>query len=174
MMDKRPHYVLGFMFNINLTEVALIRKNRPAWQCGKLNGIGGHIEPGEDPATAMCREFTEEAGLDTGYLHWSLRLIMRDESRDGFVVYVYRYIKPVPHLTPYLTTTTDETVKIVKTARISRHECISNIPWMLNLLADLEPAGRSPYKIEAVVGGSGDLEASDGSMQREDGRERND
>ena len=36
-------YVVGFMLSIDGEDVALIRKERPAWQKGRLNGIGGHI-----------------------------------------------------------------------------------------------------------------------------------
>ena len=46
-------------------EVLLIEKTRPNWQKGKLNGIGGHIEPGETPQQAAKREFDEETGN-----HW--------------------------------------------------------------------------------------------------------
>lgn len=55
-------YVVGFAFDKH-TNVALIKKNRPAWQKDHLNGIGGHIEPGETRLRAMEREFCEEAGL---------------------------------------------------------------------------------------------------------------
>lgn len=53
-------YVLGFMFDHEEKHVLLIWKNRPKWQAGKLNGIGGKIEAGETPLQAMEREFTEE------------------------------------------------------------------------------------------------------------------
>lgn len=56
-------YVAGLLFSQNGEEVALVRKNRPAWQNGKLNAIGGKIEEGEYPHAAMVREFHEEAGL---------------------------------------------------------------------------------------------------------------
>lgn len=56
-------YVLGFMFNEAESKVILIFKNRPAWQAGKLNGIGGKIEEGETPIQAMNREFAEETGF---------------------------------------------------------------------------------------------------------------
>jgi hypothetical protein len=36
-------YVVGFAFDTD-GRVALIRKNRPEWQAGRLNGIGGHVE----------------------------------------------------------------------------------------------------------------------------------
>lgn len=55
-------YVLGFCFNAALNKVVLIRKNRPQWQAGKLNGVGGHVEPWELPLGAMVREFREESG----------------------------------------------------------------------------------------------------------------
>jgi hypothetical protein len=40
---KRQDYVVGFLFRNNLSEVALIKKDRPAWQAGHLNGIGGKL-----------------------------------------------------------------------------------------------------------------------------------
>jgi 8-oxo-dGTP diphosphatase len=55
-------YVVGYLFSRDTNEVCLIQKNRPQWQKGRLNGVGGHIEAGESPASAMTREFWEEAG----------------------------------------------------------------------------------------------------------------
>lgn len=52
----KRQYVLGFLFNENLTKVVLVRKKRPEWQCGLLNGVGGKIEDGEPPLDAMVRE----------------------------------------------------------------------------------------------------------------------
>jgi hypothetical protein len=68
---KYCRYVLGFCFDDDCEKVLLIEKRRPAWQAGRLNGIGGKIEAGETPAQAMVREFAEETG-DTvpGSLDW--------------------------------------------------------------------------------------------------------
>ena len=55
-------YVLGFLFSDEGDKVALIRKNKPEWQSGKLNGIGGKVEHTEVPLQAMRREFEEETG----------------------------------------------------------------------------------------------------------------
>ncbi len=67
-------YVAGFLFkkvknfsyfineNRFTTEVALIKKIKPEWQNGLLNGVGGKVEPGETPLQAMVREFKEETG----------------------------------------------------------------------------------------------------------------
>lgn len=63
------HYVVGFLFGDNRKCVALIKKQRPAWQKGLYNGIGGHVEQRDSRPvnsivttyyTAMVREFEEE------------------------------------------------------------------------------------------------------------------
>ena len=53
-------YVVGFYFAESSENVLLIKKATPEWQNGLLNGIGGHVESGEDMFTAMTREFLEE------------------------------------------------------------------------------------------------------------------
>jgi 8-oxo-dGTP diphosphatase len=57
-------YVLGFCFEVSLRTVVLIRKTFPAWQAGRLNGLGGRVGDGEELAAAMAREFREESGCD--------------------------------------------------------------------------------------------------------------
>ena len=70
-------YVIGFMFDNSMENVCLIQKNRPGWQAGKLNGVGGHIEPGEFPIDAMVREFCEETGVKTEVSTWAYVLTLR-------------------------------------------------------------------------------------------------
>lgn len=67
--DYYKGYSLGFLFSEDLKHVVLIRKVRPAFQKGKLNGIGGKIEPGENHLAAMIREFREETGHE--HRDWS-------------------------------------------------------------------------------------------------------
>ena len=63
-------YVLGFAFSTRAEFVLLLLKNRPDWQRGKLNGVGGKIEEGESPRAAMAREFEEETGIETPLIIW--------------------------------------------------------------------------------------------------------
>lgn len=56
-------YTAGFLFSPDNTLVALIRKNRPKWQKGHWNGIGGHVESGESFPMTQRREFLEETGV---------------------------------------------------------------------------------------------------------------
>jgi 8-oxo-dGTP diphosphatase len=63
-------YVCGFLFDLEGADVALIEKAKPAWQKGKLNGIGGAIELGETARQAMAREFLEETGVLVPHSDW--------------------------------------------------------------------------------------------------------
>lgn len=100
------NYVVGFMFSEDLQFVALIRKNRPKWQAGKLNGIGGHMEGDESPRAAMIREFREETGVDTQEDDWTLVGRLEGENAK---VYVCRCIS---NKVMDVQTTTDEKVLI--------------------------------------------------------------
>ncbi len=75
---EMKEYVAGFLFNAN-GEVALVLKNKPDWQAGKYNAIGGSIEDGETPLRAMRREFKEEAGLDID--RWERLVILTDRRK---------------------------------------------------------------------------------------------
>jgi 8-oxo-dGTP pyrophosphatase MutT (NUDIX family) len=71
-MTTITRYVLGFAFGSH-GRVLLIRKERPAWQRGRMNGLGGKVESGETDAQAMRREFLEECGLDVPENKWELK-----------------------------------------------------------------------------------------------------
>ena len=76
-------YVVGFPILPCRTGLSLIQKNRPDWQAGKWNGIGGKVEFGEKILDAMDREADEEAGL--GGLKWALVCNITD-SVNGYSV----------------------------------------------------------------------------------------
>lgn len=68
-------YTLGFAFDGAQRNVLLVEKKKPAWQAGKLNGIGGKIEPTVDVTLedAMAREWDEECnrpGLAVVHPEW--------------------------------------------------------------------------------------------------------
>jgi 8-oxo-dGTP pyrophosphatase MutT (NUDIX family) len=90
-------YVVGFCFDFNHENVLLICKNRPDWQAGRLNGLGGKIEDGESPLTAVGREFAEETGgqglpdVQGGPLTWRpfVRLRGADPTGESFEVWFF-------------------------------------------------------------------------------------
>lgn len=106
-METIQHYTLGLVFDDQLLNVLLIRKNRPAWQAGKLNGVGGKLEAGETPLEGMVREFQEETGLATAASQW--RPFGRLEA-DHAMIHCFKMRTPRIH---DARSTTDEHLEIV-------------------------------------------------------------
>jgi 8-oxo-dGTP diphosphatase len=72
-------YVAGFLFDDtrpDRPQVLLVQKAKPDWHKGKLNAVGGKIEPNESPDEAMAREFGEETGLYVGGSEWTHRVTL--------------------------------------------------------------------------------------------------
>lgn len=155
-MSKETKYVVGIALDMNKVgreRVLLTVKERPKWQKGLLNGIGGHIEEGEEPIAAMTREFREEAGLATHTMDWSEFLCLSGqalkgdgdkESGDEFKVYFFASKTINIHLA---STRTDESVDIWDVGYIlkGRWMCIDNIPWIILLAIDHLMDGRPSY-----------------------------
>lgn len=113
-------YVLGFMFSEDLDKLALIRKARPGWMAGRLNGIGGKVEPGENTLEAMRREFGEETGCQA-WVPWSSFGEMRG---DGWRVAMFTATGDLTALR----SATDEEVEIKRVCYLDRNEeCLDNL-----------------------------------------------
>ena len=66
----RECYTLGIILTKSLDEVLLIKKEKPNWQKGKLNFIGGKVEQNESYTSCIVRECEEETGLMTNNHSW--------------------------------------------------------------------------------------------------------
>lgn len=126
------YYVVGFAFD-EQGSVALIQKKRPAWQQGRWNGIGGHIEQDESGAAAMAREFTEETGMPNGPDQWRFAGTLLKMGVFRCSVFTATF----PELR--VNTVTDETVRVFKHQEIpllggEQYPSVSNIPALLALV----------------------------------------
>jgi 8-oxo-dGTP pyrophosphatase MutT (NUDIX family) len=79
--------VVGIAFDFSNDAFVLMRKNRPKWMAGQLNGVGGKINPDETPAQAMAREFEEETGVHTEEKDW--HLFHCEMRNDGPVLFFF-------------------------------------------------------------------------------------
>lgn len=121
------NYVLGFLFDVNTENVLLLRKNRPDWQKGKLNGIGGKVEAGETPKDAMYREAEEEIGALNGW-EWVCCVENANEEVDEkWKVDVYVAIDV--NLQNF-SAKTDEQIEIHPVKNLPS-EVIENLHWLI-------------------------------------------
>ncbi|MGO4385156.1 8-oxo-dGTP diphosphatase [Specibacter sp. RAF43] len=61
---RAAHVTLCFVIrDFDGAEQVLLGLKKTGFGTGKVVGIGGHVEPGETPAQAICREVAEESAL---------------------------------------------------------------------------------------------------------------
>lgn len=127
-------YIVGFMFNND--SVALIRKSKPEWQYGFLNGIGGKVNDKESPLNAMIREFEEETGYKTFRHQWRSFCLMGGTSKNGEKFYV-DFFCTTGDLSK-LISVEKETIEIhnVKDVLSGKEKIISNLYWLIPLALD--------------------------------------
>jgi 8-oxo-dGTP diphosphatase len=149
--DTSNTFSLGFMFSADRQNVLLIRKTRPSWQSGKLNGIGGHIREGESPVECMIREFREEAGIATNESDWQYVCTMKrgDGIADDGATFTCHVFRAFDDRVFEAESRTDEEVGLYHP--ILGHGMISNLPWLIPLCLDTND-GFPQYTVEGVVG----------------------
>lgn len=144
-------YVCSFAFSLDRSQVLLIRKNRPAWQAGKLNGVGGKIEAGETPREAARREFAEETSLEAEEAAFEHVLTLRGPDDFGAGVpweaFFFRLFTSIERAVAL----TDEKLEIHDVTPLPEG-MVANLRWIIPLLLDDEVAAGA-YEIEVVVKG---------------------
>ncbi len=65
-------FTVGFIFTQNLEEVLLILKDRPSWQAGLWNGVGGKLEKNETLRAGISREVKEETDIQITEESWKI------------------------------------------------------------------------------------------------------
>lgn len=133
-------YTIGFLFNKELNRVVLIRKTKPSWQRGKLNGVGGHVEAGETPDVTMAREFSEEVDH---------RLIKEEIKWQGYATMtgsdfqVFCFAATAEHLA--VDSKTEEEVVTHAISEIRNFDLVENLEWLIHLAIDNLQDGRPVY-----------------------------
>lgn len=151
-------YTVGFLFGSFGDEVVLIKKNRPDWQRGKLNGVGGKVEPGEDPAVGMKREFFEETGIQ--YAEWERFATIEGSSgptkacrcgaqlcrehEEPWKIYFYKAFDTIAFNAA--DTLTDELVVKTAVKEIPLLETVAHLKWLVPMAL----YGKEVYEMKEI------------------------
>ena len=133
-------YVVGFMFSEDRKDVALVSKNRPKWQAGKVNGVGGKAEDIDDTIKhTMSREFVEETGVSSNPEDWTAFCIL--ENKGLCHVHFFFAISDDVYKSK---TIEDEEVAIYPVDNLPEN-VILNLHWLIKMALDenlvfVEPA----------------------------------
>ena len=131
--DERV-YTVGYLFNDEGTEVALIKKTHPAAQAGLYNGIGGLVKPFEEGQRCMVREFAEETGLITPIDLWQKTIYLQGIGWQVFYhrAFSTRFIEKLRSTTKW---PTDEHVSIWPVAALPMDKLYNHVAWTLHVSA---------------------------------------
>ena len=122
------NYVVGLLFDYGGGNLLMVEKDRPEWQAGKFNGIGGKVEEGETFYHAMARETREETGLHID--DW--QAFAEVHSGNDRIVFFrsfsggdFRGLNPQPGET--------ESLHVVQTQRLITRPIIPNLRFLIPL-----------------------------------------
>ena len=120
-------YVVGFVFDHARERVMLVRKRRPIFQVGLLNGVGGKVEPYETSYDAMVRECAEESDLQiSDWLH------VASVCSQTYQIDVWSTVCDLGGAK----TLTDESIEIHSVHDVFKLSSLRNLPMLLAIARD--------------------------------------
>ena len=122
-------YVVAFLFTLDFKKVWLIRKEKPDWQKGCLNGIGGKVDKGEHFINAAHRELKEESGVhfkNYSDLNCVGHMEGVNNDQNDFKVYVFTGVT-----SEILKTQEKEQIILIDVDKIKNFKHIENVPMLI-------------------------------------------
>ena len=126
-VNSSQKYTLGFIFDKKCKHVLLIHKQKPKWQKGKINGVGGKCEAGETTEGCIRREVQEETRLDIPEESWAYVGTIHQEVGDVGVL-VTRYHGSMAHAV----TNDHEEIEWFDISKLPDN-AMSNLHWLIPL-----------------------------------------
>ena len=80
------------IFLFNGKDQVLLQKGAPSkrlW-AGKYNGLGGHVEPGEDILESALRELSEEAGVEDVPIRLCGQILVTVNQAQGVAIFIFK------------------------------------------------------------------------------------
>ena len=148
MNDPYTVYARTLTFLLNGDDVLLIQRSRGARLFpGMFNGVGGHVERGEDILSAARREVLEETGLYVPKL--MLRCLLHvDEGADRPGVLVLVFVGRAKQRR--VTESSEGTLHWVPVARIGELNLLPDLPQLLMKVLTL-PADAAPIFAHSII-----------------------
>jgi 8-oxo-dGTP diphosphatase len=128
-------------------KILILKKQKKAsFGYGKLNGVGGHIERGEEPFESARREICEEAGITVDDLDMAAILFIDINDTPGIQVFVFKTDYKDGEIREseegLLSWMTEEDV-------LNSDETVKDLPFLLDIVKKHKP-GKPPVMVKYI------------------------
>lgn len=155
VIDERRYVLIPrtLVFLTSGDRVLLLRgaPHKTRW-ANRYNGLGGHIERGEDVLSAARRELQEETGIDCPALRLCGVVTIDASEQTGVCVFVLRgeckmqAVEPSPEGAP----------EWIEIARLGELPLVEDLPQLLPHVLSMQP-GDAPFAAQYIYTPGGDL-----------------
>jgi 8-oxo-dGTP diphosphatase len=118
---------ISFIFYQDQVLLIQVAEGRGAWS-GQYNGVGGHIERGEDPLSSARRELKEETGVVPDQLHFCGHILIDTGKETGIGLFVFG--GSIQHPAP-LKSTIEGTPQWLNPDELKEVHLVEDLHWLL-------------------------------------------